>query len=181
MSRIGKLPIKFDNSKITIDYSTNSRVFTVKGPLGVNTFKINPLVNVEIKESEVIVSVKNPNNKRERSLWGTYRSVINNLIAGVISGFNKKLELNGVGFKMELTDKLILYVGFSHPVEIEIPQNLDLKLEKNVLSGTSIDKHLIGDFFSSIHNIKPCDPYKQKGFKFPDRFYIKKEVKKNKA
>lgn len=181
MSRIGKLPIKFDPSKIKINHSPDSRELKVDGPLGSNSVKIHALVSLDIQEDQIQVSVKKPNNKLERSLWGTTRSVINNIVEGVTNGFTKQLDLTGVGFRMELKDKLILFVGFSHPVEFEIPKGVDLKLEKNTLKGTSIDKQLIGDFFASVHDTRPCDPYKQKGFRFPDRYYIKKEVKKNKA
>jgi large subunit ribosomal protein L6 len=181
MSRIGKLPIIFDPSKVSVEYSLEDRNLKVTGPLGSNSVFIHPLVNLEINSGEILVSVKNPNNKLEKSIWGTTRSIINNLVYGVINGFTKQLDLNGVGFRMELKDKLILYVGFSHPVELEIPKGIDLKLEKNTLKGSSVDKQLIGDFFASVHDIKPCDPYKQKGFRFPDRYYIKKEVKKSKS
>lgn len=181
MSRIGKLPIVFDSTKVKVNYSLKTRELKVEGPLGSNSLKIHPLVNLDIKDTEIQVSVKNPNNKVERSLWGTTRSIINNLVQGVTTGFNKQLDLSGVGFRMELKDKLILFVGFSHPVEFEIPNGVKLQLEKNTLKGTSIDKQLLSDFFASVHDTKPCDPYKQKGFKFPDRYYIKKEVKKSKA
>jgi len=102
------------------------------------------------------------------------------MVQGVATGYNKELELNGVGFRMELGKQLILYIGYSHPVNVDIPDDIKLTLEKNVLKGTSIDKQSLGNFFSYVHNLKPCDVYKQKGFKFPGRFYRKKVGKKGK-
>jgi large subunit ribosomal protein L6 len=177
MSRIGKIPIII-SEKITINFDKNTREFIVKGPLGELKCKIHPLVILEITAAEIKVSVQDNSKKLQKSIWGTTRAIIQNMISGVITGFSKSLELNGVGFKMELADKLTLYIGFSHTVKIEVPKNIKLKLEKNILSGTSIDKQLIGDFFTYVHDLKPCDPYKQKGFKFPGRFYLQKEGKK---
>ena len=97
-----------------------------------------------------------------------------------IEFIEKEVELNGVGFRMELAKDLTCFLGFSHPVVLPIPSQISLNLEKNVLKGKSIDKQLLGNFFSNLHNIKPCDVYKQKGFKFPGRFYRKKVGKKGK-
>jgi large subunit ribosomal protein L6 len=179
MSRIGKLPIKIP-SKVQVNFDDKTKLFEVTGPLGALKCNIHPSIQLEISSEEILVKIKDEKDKLVRSLWGTTRAILNNLILGVTEGFDKSLELSGVGFKMELKDKLILYLGFSHVVEVEIPAIIKIQVNKNVLSGTSIDKQAIGDFFTTIHNLKPCDPYKQKGFKFPGRFYQQKIGKKGK-
>jgi len=180
MSRVGKKSITLP-AKVQVKFDQENRIIQVVGPLGSLSFKIHPKVNVVVEPSEVKVLVENPEDKKQRALWGTYRAVIANLIQGVTSGFTKELELNGVGYKMELQaaqKKLVVYIGLSHPVTVAIPDGITLDLQKNKLIGQSIDKQLIGDFFASLHNLKPCDPYKQKGFRFPNKFYLKKAGKK---
>jgi large subunit ribosomal protein L6 len=179
MSRIGKKPITLP-SGVTLDFDRANNLVTVSGPLGKLSQKIQPFIGIEIENGEVIVSVKEENTKYQRAIWGTTRAVVQNLVQGVSTGFTKEVELNGVGYKMELGNQLVLYIGFSHPVKIDIPTSIKLSLNKNLLSGQSIDKHLLGDFFMSLHNMKPCDVYKQKGFKFPGKVYRKKVGKKAK-
>lgn len=179
MSRVGKNPVLLPTA-VSAEYDNTSRVLVVKGPLGTLQFSVANNAKVELVDNSIQVTVINPTDRYQRALWGTTRAVINNLVEGVSKGYEKVLELNGVGFRMELAQKLTLYIGFSHPVIVEIPSDIKLSLEKNVLKGTSIDKQAIGNFFSYIHNMKPCDVYKQKGFKFPGRFYRKKVGKKGK-
>lgn len=171
MSRIGK---KIINIPSGVTVQVNSDVVTVSGPKGTLSTKIQPFISVEINEGLVNILVKEENNKYQRAIWGTSRAIIANMVTGVTEEFTRKLELNGVGFKMELGNELKLALGFSHPVIITIPPSIKLTLEKNVLTAVSIDKHILGDFIMSIHNMKPCDPYKQKGFKIPGRFYRQK-------
>jgi large subunit ribosomal protein L6 len=114
--------------------------------------------------------VENPEDKKQRALWGTYRAVIANLIQGVTSGFTKELELNGVGYKMELQaaqKKLVVYIGFSHPVTVAIPDGVTLDLQKNKLIGQSIDKQLIGDFLLVYTTSNPAILINRKVFVFP--------------
>lgn len=179
MSRVGKNPVIL-TSGVTATYDDAQKNLVVKGPLGELDFKISSFINLEITPSEIVVTVNNPEEKMERALWGTVRAIIQNMVTGVSAGFEKEVELNGVGFRMELANNLTCYLGFSHPVILDIPSQISLNLEKNVLKGKSIDKQLLGNFFSNLHNIKPCDVYKQKGFKFPGRFYRKKVGKKGK-
>lgn len=178
MSRIGKKIIELpENVEVTI----NDNTVSVKGPKGTLSQDLLDFVKVTKEEKTIVVTVDDENNKFQRSMWGTSRALINNLIVGVTDGFNQKLELNGVGFKMAIQGtNLVLNIGYSHPVNIDIPSEINLKIDKNELLGDSIDKQLIGDFFTRIHNLKPADPYKHKGFKFPGRFYRKKVGKKAK-
>jgi large subunit ribosomal protein L6 len=179
MSRVGKQPITIP-SGVNVNFDTNTRNFDVSGPLGKLSFVVSKLVSLNIEPSLLTLSVENPEDKFDKAIWGTTRAIIQNLVEGVTVGFSKQVELNGVGYRMELASDLTLFIGFSHPVKVQIPKEISLTLEKNVLKGKSLDKQLIGNFFSTIHNMKPCDVYKQKGFKFPDRFYPKKIGKKGK-
>ena len=179
MSRIGKSPIAI-NPKVKVSYDSNTRLFSASGTLGSLNLTIHPAVSLEISDTEIKLLVKNPENKKQRSIWGTTRSLIFNLIQGVDKGYQKQLELNGVGYKMEIKgDKLKLNLGFSHPVDLDIPKNVSLKIEKNILTGTSIDKQALGDFLiNKIFSIRPCEVYKHKGFKVVGRYYQKKVVNK---
>jgi large subunit ribosomal protein L6 len=180
MSRVGKKMIILPE-KVQVEFDTKSLIITVKGPLGELKRELNSFVKLDIKNGEVVVSVTDETVKYQKAIWGTSRAVIQNMITGVSTGFNRTLELNGVGYKMELAPTVLtLYIGFSHTVPVDVPPQIKLTLNKNILTGTSNDNELIGNFFSTIHNMKPCDPYKQKGFKFPGRFYKKKVVKKTK-
>jgi large subunit ribosomal protein L6 len=179
MSRIGKKQIVLP-AGVTLNYSPENRLVEVSGPLGKLSQTIQPFVSLKMDGDRVSVLVDRPDTKYQAAIWGTTRAIINNMVDGVSKGFSKEMELNGVGYKMELGSELILYIGYSHPVKVTIPQGITLTLNKNVLSGKSIDKQLLGNFFTNVHNMKPCDVYKQKGFKFPDRFYRKKAGKKAK-
>ena len=178
MSRIGKMIIELPNS---VEVTVSNDTVKVKGPKGELSQTLLDFVSVNQEGSALVVKIEKENNKFQRSMWGTSRALVNNLVIGVSEGYSKRLELNGVGFKMSLQGtQLILNIGYSHPVVIEIPKQIILKLEKNELVGESIDKQLLGDFFTRVHNLKPADPYKHKGFKFPGRFYKKKVGKKAK-
>jgi large subunit ribosomal protein L6 len=180
MSRIGKKTISIP-SNVQIDFDSVNKNIKVKGSLGELKKILHNCITISIQDNELNVGVKDEDDKFQRAIWGTTRAIIYNLVEGVTKGFERKIELNGVGYKMELSDKaLTAYIGFSHPVVIEIPSGIKLTLNKNLLTGYAINNEEIGNFFSSLHNLKPCDPYKQKGFKFPGRFYRKKVVKKNK-
>jgi large subunit ribosomal protein L6 len=185
MSRIGKKVIILPE-KVTLDYNLKDNTVTVKGPLGTLSRSLHSCISLTIEGNEIHVKVKDENEKFQRAIWGTSRAIIFNMINGVSVGYTKEMELNGVGYKMELaTSHITLYIGFSHTVKVDIPKEIKLTLGKTpktnfLLKGESIDKEIIGRFFNNIHNMKPCDPYKHKGFKFPDRFYRKKASKKGK-
>jgi large subunit ribosomal protein L6 len=180
MSRIGKKIIEIPTN-VTVEYTNATNKITAKGSLGYLELVIPSFLTLEINENKINVLVENENDKKQRSSWGTYRSLIDNLLIGVSKGYSREMELNGVGFKMELQGQnLTLYIGFSHTVNIVTPDSIKLAINKNIISGESIDKQALGDFFMKIHNMKPCDVYKQKGFKIPNRYYRKKVGKKAK-
>lgn len=175
MSRIGKKPIAVPSG---VEVSINEKVLTVKGPKGELKLEIHPKVNIEKKDNDLIVSVKNPQDKEERSLWGLFGSLAGNMIQGVTEGFEKKLEVNGVGYKVSLSgNKLLLHVGYSHPVDFSLPQGISAEVEKNVIIIKGIDKQLVGEIASQIRKIRKPEPYKGKGIKYIDEIIRRKAGK----
>lgn len=164
MSRIGKQPITIpDGVTVTI---TDGRV-TIKGPNGELSQQIHPLVSVAQAGSELAVSVGNAADKKQRSLWGLWRKLIANMVAGVTEGFSKQLEINGVGYKAVLQgDKLVITVGYSHPIEYPLPTGLTAKVEKNLITISGADKQLVGQAAAEIRSVRKPEPYKGKGIKY---------------
>jgi len=179
MSRIGKKVINLP-SGVNFDFQKENRKIIVKGALGELETNVTRFVGFKVQDGVLEVTIENSEDKLQRAIWGTTRSILANMVEGVTNGFTKEIELNGVGFKMELGSELVLYLGFSHLVTIAIPAEIKLTLNKNLLSGTCNDKQLIGNFFANLYKLKPCDVYKHKGFKFPGKFYRKKVGKKGK-
>lgn len=175
MSRIGKQPIEIpDQVTIKID----AKLIVIKGPKGELKLEIPGKVIVEQEDNTLSVKVKDTSDRRQNALWGTYQRLISNLIEGVTAGYEKKLEINGVGYKTQLKGlELILEVGFSHPVVFKIPKGIEIKIEKNIIIVSGIDKQLVGETAAQIRKIKPPEPYKGKGIKYIDEF-IKRKVGK---
>lgn len=164
MSRIGKLPIVISEK---IEASINGRDVKVKGPLGELTFTHVDSVEVVKEENTLIV---NKLDDSAKALWGTTRSVINNMVEGVTNGYKKSLEINWVGYKFEVQGtKLVLSIGFSHKVDMLIPTGLKVTADdkqKNVIHVTGIDKQLVWEFTAKIRAKKKPEPYKGKGIKY---------------
>lgn len=179
MSRIGKKPVTIPNG---VKAELKDFVLKVTGPKGNLSVVIHPKVLVSVSENEIIVDVPNKENKLERSLWGLTRSLIANAVLGVVSGFEKKLEINGVGYRGTITGKTItLALGFSHPVIVEVPENLTAVMEKNVITITGIDKQAVGEFAAKVRSLKKPEPYKGKGIKYSDEIVRRKAGKVVKA
>jgi len=179
MSRIGKKPVTIPNG---VKAELKDFVLKVTGPKGSLSVVIHPKVLVTVSESEIIVDVPNKDNKLERSLWGLTRSLIANAVLGVVSGFEKKLEINGVGYRGTIAGKTItLALGFSHPVIVEVPENLTATMEKNVITITGIDKQAVGEFAAKVRSLKKPEPYKGKGIKYSDEIVRRKAGKVVKA
>ena len=184
MSRIGKKPISIPegiDKKISGDDIKGSKV-EVKNSKGVLIVNIPLGVKVEKKDKELLLTVKNPENKFDKSIWGLSRTLINNSIIGLTEGYSKELEINGVGYKVELKDKkLILSVGFSHKVEYKVPEEINAEVEKNKIKISGIDKQLVGQVSAEIRAIKKPEPYKGKGIKYIDEVIRRKAGKVVKA
>ncbi|MCX6745032.1 MAG: 50S ribosomal protein L6 [Candidatus Parcubacteria bacterium] len=175
MSRIGKKPIKIPNG---VEIKIADDLITIKGPKGELTLKLHPLVKVAKQEDEILVTVSNPEEKNGKALWGLFNRLINNMVIGTTKEFQKKLEVIGVGFKVNLQgQKLVLNVGFSHPVEYILPKGIGGTVEKNVITITGIDKQLVGEVAAQIRRIKKPEPYKGKGIRYIDEV-VKKKVGK---
>jgi len=175
MSRIGKQPISIP-AGVTVSIEDN--VVKVKGPKGELEFDFGYNVELDIDDKEINVKPKG-NSKAVRSLWGTTRSLIQNMIKGVTDGFEKVLELHGVGYKMAVQGKkVVLNLGFSHPIEKEIPEGLTVSVEGEKMTVSGIDKQLVGQFAAEVRALRKVEPYKGKGFRYEGEQFIKKEGKK---
>ncbi len=184
MSRIGKKPIDIPSGvELKIDSpAADLFVVSVKGPKGSLEVSVPKGASIKQEGTQLIVEVKNPDNKFDRSIWGLSRTLVNNAILGVIEGYEKSLEINGVGFKAALQGKtLVLNVGFSHQVEFKIPEGLVIEVEKNIIKITGIDKQLVGQTAAEIRAIKKPEPYKGKGIKYVDEQIRRKAGKVVKA
>lgn len=176
MSRIGKKPVVIPQG---VAVTADKNEILVKGPKGELRFKHHSDVAVHISETEVTVE-KIGKSKMAPAIWGTTARIIENMIEGVTNGFKKQLELNGVGFRMSVAGKKInLALGFSHPVEVEIKEGIDVVIEGNVMTVAGIDKHQVGQFSANIRALKPVEPYKGKGFKYVGEHVRRKEGKKS--
>lgn len=175
MSRIGKKPVVVPEKT---EVSLSANVLSVKGPKGSLSFTHHYEVALRVEEKQIVVEKKG-STKRAQALWGTTAKLIHNMMVGVTEGFTKQLELNGVGFRMNLAGKkLVLALGFSHPVEILLPEKVEAKVEANVLTLSSIDKQVLGEFAAYVRKQKPVEPYKGKGFRYVGEQVRRKEGKK---
>jgi len=172
MSRLGKLPIELPQGT---QAKIENGFILVKGPKGELKEKLHQLIKVDISDKEIKISVTNAENRKERALWGLFRSLIKNMVVGVSEGYEKKLEINGVGFKAMVSGKkLTLNVGYSHPVEYDLPEEIDAQVEGNVITINGIDKQLVGEVAAQIRNVKKPEPYKGKGIKYIDEVIRRK-------
>jgi len=167
MSKIGKKSIAIADG---VEVKLDKNHLDVKGPKGSLSLDFHEKVKVEVKEKEIFVkkSSDNDQSKLAASLWGLTRSLINNMVIGVSEGYEKKIELQGVGFRMAVQGKkIIMSLGFSHPVEVEVPEGIDAKIEENnILSVSGIDKQSVGQFAANVRLLKKAEPYKGKGFRY---------------
>jgi len=167
MSRIGKKGILIGDK---IEAQLNAGRLSIKGPKGTLERDFRSDISITIDGKNISLSPIKETNQT-RALWGTYASHIKNMLKGVNEGFEKKLILEGVGYKSQVTgDKLVLALGFSHPVEVPIPAGLSVKAEKNALTIVGVDKELVGSF---------SEPYKGKGFRYHDEVVRRKQGKKS--
>ncbi|PID29893.1 50S ribosomal protein L6 [Candidatus Saccharibacteria bacterium] len=177
MSRIGKLPIEIPSGvTITVD----SENVTVEGPKGKLVQFITPAVTVKVADGMLTVSPRD-DSKTARSQHGLMRALINNMVTGVTKGFEKKLEVNGVGYRVSLNgDTLELNVGLSHPVHYKAPEGVQITTNKMEISVSGIDKQKVGQAAAEIRAIKKPEPYKGKGIKYADEQILRKAGKAGK-
>ena len=175
MSRIGKQLISIPPG---VNVILDGDILTVKGPKGELRVKIHPFVNVNLGGDSISLNIADAKDKFNKSLWGLFGSLIANMIEGVTKGFEKKLEINGVGMKaMAAGRKLVLNVGFSHPVDYNIPEGINISVAENVITVAGIDKQLVGETAAQIRRIKKVEPYKGKGIKYAGEKFVRKAGK----
>ncbi|NIZ03173.1 50S ribosomal protein L6 [Thalassospira lucentensis] len=176
MSRVGKNPVVVPNG-VTI--TLNEEQISAKGKLGELNLPLTSDVTVTQEDNQIWVKPNN-DSKRARALWGTTRANISNLVSGVSEGFTKKLEITGVGYRAQVQgNKLVLQLGFSHDVEMEIPQGLNVVAEKPTLVAISgADKQLVGQFAANARGWRGPEPYKGKGVRYEGEYILRKEGKK---
>jgi len=175
MSRVGKKPISIpEKTKVTY----TDRVVTVVGEKGTLTQSIHPAIDLKIEDGVMNVTMV-AEDRNSRALQGLTRSLVANMIFGVNKGFERKLEINGIGYRAELSGKqIVLHVGYSNPVSFDLPEGISATVEKNnniILSG--IDKQKVGLAAAAIRKIRPPEPYKGKGIKYSEEHIRRKAGK----
>ena len=176
MSRIGQAIINIPDG---VEVKKIDNEFLVKGSKGELSAPLNQIVDVTINEKEIKVELKD-NNSKNKAIWGTTRALINNAIQGVTVGFEKEMEIVGVGYRGSLQGKkLTLNLGLSHPVEIDVPDYISIKMDGNtkfIISST--DKQRLGEFAAMVRSKRPPEPFKGKGIRYSNEFILRKEGKK---
>ncbi|EKD25824.1 MAG: 50S ribosomal protein L6 [uncultured bacterium] len=177
MSRVGKKPVEIKNAKVRLE---NAAMY-FEGPKGKLQLNIPEEVKIEIKDNLIHVSQNKGTEKRVKAFHGLYRALIQNCITGVTVGYEKRLEINGVGFRAKVEGKnLVLALGFSHPIIFPIPEGITFKIEQKdtLLIINGIDKQLLGQVAASIRAYYPPEPYKGKGVKYVDEYIKRKKGKR---
>jgi len=171
MSRIGKKPIDIPaGTEIKVEKGE----FKIKGPKGELGFEIRPEIDVLVKDNQIITSIKEE-TKRSNAFWGLTRSLIFNAVKGVTQEYEKKLEIQGVGYKARVEgDDLVLEVGFSHLVNIKKPEGIEFSVLKNIITISGINKQLVGETSAQIRSVRPPEPYKGKGIRYLGEEVIRK-------
>ncbi len=180
MSRIGKKPISIPDG-VNVNYDKDT--ITIEGPKGKLTQKIHPWLKIEVdKEGKQVLVKSSSDEKQFKALHGLIRTLLANNVHGVTNGFSKDLEIIGIGYNAKLQGKdLVLQLGFSHPVKVEIPQGIKVEIKSQTNPGRltimGIDKQLVGQFTANIRSLRPPEPYKGKGIKYADEIIRRKAGK----
>jgi large subunit ribosomal protein L6 len=186
MSRIGKKPITIPQG---VKIEQKGRKLKASGPLGTLEMECHERVTIKINDAEKTILVENPNpdERRCRELHGTMRALIANMVTGVSKGFERKMQIFGTGYSVkEQGNKLVLQVGFCHPVEMTVPKDVKVTIETPATRGndvparftlTGTDKHCLGQFAANIRRVRPPEPYKGKGIRYADE-YVRRKVGK---
>jgi len=175
MSRVGKKVIAIPE-KTNIDYK--NRVLVVKGDKGTLTRTIHPAVDLEIKDNTISVRIEQEDRKT-RSLQGLTRSLVANMVDGVSKGFERTLEINGIGYRAEMKgNSIVLNLGYSHPIDFPLPKGISATVDKNnVIKLSGIDKEQLGQTAASIRKLRKPEPYKGKGVKYAEEYIQRKAGK----
>ncbi len=174
MSRIGKQPVVIP-ADINVSVDGNVIVFK-KGNVS-KELDTKGNVNVKVEGNQIIFSPKSE-DRFDKAFWGTYRSLAQNIIVGLTTGFQKQLEINGVGYRAAVKGNILeLQLGFSHPINYEIPKGIQVNVEKNLITIKGDDKQVVGQVAAEVRSFRPPEPYKGKGVKYVDEHIIRKAGK----
>lgn len=178
MSRIGRMPIAIPAG---VEVKLDGNTVTVKGPKGELTRTVHQNMKVEVNGAEVTVT-RPDDEKENRSLHGLTRTLIANMVKGVTDGFSKELEVNGVGYRASVEgNKLVLNIGYSHPVEMALPDGINAEVNDKKITISGIDNQKVGQFAAEVREKRPPEPYKGKGIKYMDEHIRRKEGKAGKG
>ena len=179
MSRIGKQPIALPAGVTAV---LDGKVLTIKGSKGELQQTLHPVTDVVIGDGVMNVVIQNIDDKDQRAIWGLMRSLVQNMVLGVTQGFEKKLEFNGVGYKVAVVGNQVnMSLGYSHPIEFPLPAGVSAVVEKNLLTLSGIDKQLVGETAARIRRHRKPEPYKGKGIKYTDEVIRRKAGKAAKS
>ena len=172
MSRIGKLPVLIPTG---VEVKIDGRKVNAKGARGELSMQLPRKITAELKDNQLVVKTE---SSEAKALWGLSRSLVYNLIEGVSEGYQKQLEIHGVGYRAQVSgDKLTLTLGFSHPVEYRLPGGIEAKTEGNTLTISGVDKQLVGQVAAEIRDFRRPEPYKGKGIRYVDEHVRRKAGK----
>lgn len=175
MSRLGKIPVVIPAG---VEVTLTDGVLKTKGPKATLERAVLPDVSITIEGGEITLAPANQ-TKAAKALWGTYAAHTRNMITGVTEGFTRNLEIEGVGYRAAVEgNKIVLNVGFSHPVHLEIPAGISAEVVKNVITLTGSDKDALGQFAANVRKVKKPEPYKGKGIRYQGEHIIRKQGKK---
>jgi large subunit ribosomal protein L6 len=175
MSRIGKKIIEIPGN---VNVRLDGNLIFVKGPKGELKKELHPAVRVSIDGTQLQVTVEKPEDNKQNALWGLFRSIISNMVFGVANGYEKKLEINGIGYKAAVSGRnLILNVGYSHPVEFALPEGINCVVEKNIVTINGADKQVVGEVAAQIRRVRKPEPYLGKGIKYLEEVIRRKAGK----
>jgi len=175
MSRLGKLPIKLSPQ---VQVTVAAKEMTFKGPKGELHLTLHPLVEIKVENGEITVAPRDKEAKNASAVWGLMWSLITNNVIGVSTGFVKKLEINGVGYRAAVAgSNLNMSLGFSHPVEFKLPKGITASVAGNVITLEGADKALLGETAAQIRKIRKPEPYKGKGVKYSEEIIRRKAGK----
>ena len=184
MSRVGKKPVDIPGG---VKVNLKGRLIEIEGPLGKLQWDCHPKLKLQVSDSKIIIENPKPDNRLAKQVHGTTRSIIANMVKGVTKGFQKKLEIYGTGYNVKTqADKLVVQVGFAHPVEIKIPKLVKVSIDVPATKGNEvpavftlscIDKCILGQFAAQVRKIRPPEPYKGKGIRYTGE-HIKRKAGK---
>lgn len=177
MSRVGKKPISIPKG---VEVRLEGSKIVFKGPKVSKELETYGRVGIELKDGELQFSCKGE-EAQARAFWGTYRALANNIVIGLSEGFKRELEINGVGYRAAVKGKVLeLMLGFSHPINYDIPDGVEIAVDKNIISIKGSDKQQIGQIAAEIREFRPPEPYKGKGVKYVEERILRKAGKTSK-